>query len=143
METMERKYWVAVVSKNHLMRGIEGGFIQVNHGKEQPLKKLSARDVVVFYSPKQTFEGNEKLQAFTAISEVADDKVYQHKMSDDFVPYRRNVKFHAGKEAPIQPLIHTLQFIKNKQAWGYAFRFGFFEINKYDYEIIASAMKVI
>lgn len=125
------------------MRGVEGGFMQVNHGKEQPLRKLSAGDGVVFYSPKQTFEGNEKLQAFTAIGEVADDKVYQHKMSDDFIPFRRNVIFHTTKEATIQPLIETLQFIKNKQAWGYAFRFGFFEINAQDYEVIASAMKVI
>ncbi|MES2274700.1 MAG: EVE domain-containing protein [Bacteroidota bacterium] len=135
-----KKYWLTVVSKDHIMRGVDGGFMQANHGKEQPLKKMKPGDAVVFYSPKQTYAGDEKLQAFTAIGEVADDTVYQHKMSEDFTPYRRNINYYPANDASIQPLIKDLEFIKNKQSWGYAFRFGFFEINQADYHIIRTAM---
>ena len=37
---------------------------------------------------------------------------------------------------PIQPLIPDLDFIRNKKAWGSAFRFGLLEIGKEDFEQI-------
>jgi len=134
------KYWIVVVSKDHIARGVEGGFMQANHGKEGPLKRMAVGDGVIFYSPKKSFGGNEPLQAFTAIGEVADDKIYQHKMADDFVPYRRNINYHKCKETPIAPLISQLGFIENKPSWGYKFRFGFFEIPMADYELIRDKM---
>jgi hypothetical protein len=99
------KYWIVVVSKDHIARGVEGGFMQANHGKEGSLKRMAPGDGVIFYSPKTTFMGSESLQAFTAIGEVADDKIYQHKMADNFIPYRRNIKFRRCKDASIAPLI--------------------------------------
>jgi predicted RNA-binding protein len=134
------KYWIVVVSKDHIARGIEGGFMQANHGKEAPLKRMDVGDGVIFYSPKKTYGGNEVLQAFTAIGEVADDKIYQHKMADDFIPYRRNINYFKCQETPIAPLINELDFIENKTSWGYKFRFGFFEIPERDYKLIRSAM---
>jgi len=114
---MPAKYWIVVVSKDHLARGVEGGFMQANHGKEGPLKRLIEGDWVIFYSPKKTYHGNEPLQAFTAIGQVSDDKIYQHKMADDFIPHRRNVKFYKCEETPIAPLITNLAFIVNKKSW--------------------------
>ncbi|MCR8557072.1 EVE domain-containing protein [Mucilaginibacter sp. BJC16-A38] len=134
------KYWIVVVSKDHIARGVAGGFMQANHGKEGPLKRMAVGDWVIFYSPKQTFAGKEPLQAFTAIGEVADDQIYQHKMSDDFIPYRRNIKYHEGKETPIAPLINELSFITSKTSWGYQFRFGFFEIPEEDFKLIHSTV---
>ncbi|GAA4318943.1 EVE domain-containing protein [Mucilaginibacter gynuensis] len=134
------QYWVTVVSKDHLARGVKGGFMQANHGKAGPLKKIAKGDWVVFYSPKVAYTGNEPCQAFTAIGRAADDEVYQHKMTDDFTPYRRNIKFYEADETPIKPLINDLEFIENKNAWGFKFRFGFFEINEHDFELIQSAM---
>ena len=134
------KYWIVVVSKDHIARGVEGGFMQANHGKEGPLKRMSVGDGVIFYSPKKTYGGNAPLQAFTAIGEVADDKIYQHKMADDFIPYRRNINYFKCQETPIAPLIDQLNFIENKTSWGYKFRFGFFEIPEEDYKLIRSAM---
>jgi predicted RNA-binding protein len=133
-------YWVVVVSKDHISRGVAGGFIQANHGKVGPLKRMHTDDWVICYSSKMSYGGNELCQAFTAIGQVADDKIYQHKMSDDFIPYRRNIKYHQCTEAPIAPLIEKLDFIKNKKAWGYSFRFGFFEIGENDFELIKSQM---
>ena len=134
------KYWMVVVSKDHIARGIEGGFMQANHGKEAPLKRMSVGDGVIFYSPKKTFGGNEPLQAFTAIGEVADDEIYQHKMAEDFIPYRRNITYHKSTETPMAPLINQLGFIENKTSWGYKFRFGFFEIPEDDYKLIRDTM---
>ncbi len=137
---MRMKYWIVVVSKDHIARGVEGGFMQANHGKEAPLKRMSVGDEVIFYSPKKTFGSNDSLQAFTAIGKVADDEIYQHKMADDFIPYRRNINYFKCQETPIAPLINELDFIENKTSWGYKFRFGFFEIPEVDYDLIRSAM---
>ncbi|MES2063318.1 MAG: EVE domain-containing protein [Bacteroidota bacterium] len=137
---MAIKYFIVVVSKDHLARGVEGGFMQANHGKEAPLKKLNPGNWVIFYSPKQAYGGKEPLQAFTAIGQLKDDKIYQHKMSEGFTPYRRDVDFYKCNETPIEPLIHGLHFIENKKAWGFKFRFGFFEINETDFKTISSAM---
>jgi hypothetical protein len=139
METAPR-YWITVVSKDHLANGIAGGFMQANHGKAGPLKRIKAGDWVIFYSPKQSYKGNEQLQAFTGIGQATDDEVYQHKMFEDFIPYRRNVQFYECKETPIGPLIDDLNFIPNKTSWGYPFRFGFFEIMEHDFELIKSNM---
>ena len=134
------RYWIVVVSKDHIARGVTGGFMQANHGKEGPLKRMAINDWVMFYSPKQTFAGNEPLQAFTAIGQVADEQIYQHKMADNFIPYRRNIKYQESKETPIAPLIADLDFIKSKNSWGYQFRFGFFEIPEGDFKLIHSKM---
>jgi hypothetical protein len=130
------KYWITVVSKDHLQRGIEDGFMQANHGKSAPLKRMKKDDWVIFYSPKLTMSGDEKLQAFTALGQAIDETVYQHKMSDDFIPFRRNIKYYECKETPIVPLINDLEFIANKNSWGYPFRFGFFEINEHDFKLL-------
>lgn len=134
------KYWVAAISKEHIQRGINGGFIQVCHGKQAPLKRMKKGDGVLVYSSKITMEGNEKCQAFTALGTVADEEVYQFQMSESFIPFRRNIDFVACEDVSILPLIENLEFIANKKAWGYPFRFGFFEINETDFNFIASKM---
>jgi len=37
-------------------------------------------------------------------------------------------------------LIDSLGFIKNKKSWGYAFRFGFFEISERYFDLISATM---
>ena len=132
------KYWIAVVSKDHLTRGVAGGFMQVNHGKEAPLKRMQQNDWVVFYSPKIKMDGDEKCQAFTAIGQPADENVYSFQMTPDFIPFRRNIKFYDCKEISILPLIPDLEFIQDKKRWGYPFRYGFFEIKEKDFTLIKS-----
>ena len=134
------RYWIVVVSKDHIARGVAGGFMQANHGKAGPLKKMSVNDGVICYSPKQTYSGDEILKAFTAIGRVTADEVYQYKMSEDFIPYRRNIEWLKCRETPIAPLIDNLAFIENKKAWGYKFRFGFFEIPERDFKLIGEKM---
>jgi hypothetical protein len=133
-------YWVIVASKNHVQNGVEKGIAQANHGKAAPLKRMQVGDGILYYSPKIEFEGNQKLQAFTANGRVRDDKIYQFDMGDGFIPYRRDVEYFDCVDVPIQPLVVDLTFIVNKQSWGYLFRFGFFEIPKIDFDLIASNM---
>ncbi|HVV54834.1 MAG TPA: EVE domain-containing protein [Mucilaginibacter sp.] len=134
------RYWIAVVSKDHIKRGVAGSFMQANHGKAGALKKLRINDRVIFYSPKVTYQGDEKLQAFTAIGQVRGAEIYRHKMTEDFVPYRRDMEYYACREVPIVPLIGMLDFIRDKKAWGYRFRFGFFEIGEHDFNLISKKM---
>lgn len=133
-------YWINVVSKDHVMRGVVGGFTQANHGKPHMLKRMLRGDWIIFYSPKTAFAGDEKLQAFTAIGQVTDDEPYQVTMEQDFQPWRRKVVFKKASEAPIKPLIDVLDFIENKTHWGYKFRFGVIAISEHDFEVIRSAM---
>lgn len=133
-------YWINTVSKDHVQRGVAGGFTQANHGKPHMLRKMKKGDWIIFYSPKRTFTGNEPLQAFTAIGQVADDGAYQAEMTADFHPWRRNVTFYSCTETPIRPLIDTLDFIQDKTHWGYKFRFGVFAIDEHDFKQIRAHM---
>lgn len=139
-EKQNPKYWVAVVSQEHTMRGVSGGFMQVCHGKKAPLQRMREGDWLLVYSPKIQMEGDEKCQAFTAIGQATDSTVYQFQMSEDFIPFRRNIRFEQCQPVSIVPLISELDFIQNKKSWGYPFRFGFFEISEKDFTFIASKM---
>jgi len=134
------KYYINTVSRDHVMRGVEGGFTQANHGKPQALKRLRKSDWIIFYSPKTAFKDGETLQKFTAIGQVKDEDLYQFEMSPDFVPWRRNVDFKKCEEVLIRPMINELTFIKNKAQWGYMFRFGMFEIPEEDFAKIRKEM---
>ena len=94
----------------------------------------------MFYSPKTVYQDGEPLQAFTAIGQIRDDELYQVEMAPGFVPWRRNVDFQDCVETPIRPLIDDLSFIVDKTHWGYKFRFGLFEIQATDFELIRDVM---
>lgn len=139
---MKRRFWIAVVSKEHVLRGVEGGFMQACHGKKGPLVRMKKGDGFLFYSGKISMDGNEKCQEFTAIGEVKDDLVYQFQMSENFIPFRRNIDFLESNSVSILPLIDDLEFIQDKKYWGYNFRFGFLEIGEKDFNFIQSKMIV-
>jgi predicted RNA-binding protein len=62
-------------------------------------------------------------------------------MSPSFKPFRRNVKYQRTGAIKIEPLVNDLNFIRNKESWGYAFRFGLVEIEKTDFERIEKAFE--
>ena len=134
------RYWIGVASKDHVARGVEGGFCQLCHGKAQPLTRMAVGDWIIYYSPKQTFGGDHACQQFTAIGRVVGDAVYQFEMAPGFVPSRRDIKFLSARPVDIRPLIHQLDFIQRKDRWGYAFRFGHIEISQEDFDLISSRM---
>jgi hypothetical protein len=137
----QQRYWIGVASRDHVLKGKQGGFCQLCHGKSNPLRRLNAGDWIVYYSPRSGMQGGDVIQAFTAIGKILAGEPYPLDMGGGFVPYRRDVQFVEGIEVPIRPLLEDLSFIKNKQSWGYTFRFGFFEIPEADFEQIAIAMQ--
>ena len=53
------RFWIGVVSKEHVLRGVEGGFCQVCHGKKVPLNRMKKGDYLLYYSPKYQLNGQE------------------------------------------------------------------------------------
>ncbi len=139
-DARDTRYWLIVVSRDHVEIGKRLGIVQANHGKAAPMKRLRPGDMVVFYSPKLRFEGKEPLKRFTAIARVKEGDVYQGDMGAGFVSFRRDADYLPCDEVDALPLIPELTFIRNKSAWGYVFRFGFLEIPKEDFETISRRM---
>lgn len=61
--------------------------MQVCHGKQGSLKRMSVKEWLIVYSPAEKMKRSEKCMTFTAIGPASDDIVYAHKMSEDFTPY--------------------------------------------------------
>jgi hypothetical protein len=135
------KYWIAVASADHARRGKPGGFMQVNHGKAAPLRRVSPGDGVAYYSPAITMGGKDRLQAFTIIGKVQPGEIYAGEMGT-WTAYRRDVTYFDAEEAPIAPLLDRLEFTAGQRNWGYKMRFGLFEISHHDFTLIAQAMGV-
>jgi hypothetical protein len=94
----------------------------------------------VYYSPTAVLRGNDRLQAFTAIGVVKDDAPYQADIGGGFCPFRRDVDWRGAAEAPIKPLLGSLDFATAGRNWGFQLRFGLFEISEHDMAVIAAAM---
>ena len=136
------KYWIAVASREHVLRGVAGGFAQVCHGKAGPLRAMQENDWLVYYSPTERFGEPIPCRRFTAIGQVGSKAPYQYQMSEDFIPWRRDVIFVKAKETEITPLIDKLSFIPDKKRWGFPFRRGCFAIPREDFQLIATSMGV-
>lgn len=137
------RYWIAVASREHVLRGVAGGFAQVCHGKPGPLKLMKLGDWIVYYSPVEIFGQKNPCRRFTAIGRVDEGEPYQYAMSKDFVPWRRNVTFLSAQEADIEPMLDDLSFIRDKRRWGFPFRRGCFSVSHSDFRHIAQRMGVI
>lgn len=132
--------WMNTVSRDHVELGVRGRFAQATHGRPTMLSKMARGDWIVFYSPRTVHPDGEPLQAFTAIGQIADDEPYQVSLGPDLALWRRNVDFLECTEAPIRPLLESLEFIEDKSRWGYKFRSGVFKIGDHDLEVLRSAM---
>ena len=134
------RYWCGVVSREHIMIGVSGGFCQVGHGKRAPLARMAVGDGIVFYSPVLSLGSKEKVQRFTAIGRISGESVYQVEMLPSFKPYRRDVQYFKGREVDIHPLLQELEITKGRSSWGYMFRMGHFALPEEDFFKIARAM---
>jgi hypothetical protein len=136
----ERRFWIGVVSKDHVETALAGGFTQLNHGRAGGLERMRAGDGFAFYSPRTAYPDGPPLQAFTAIGRIRTGTIYQADMGTDFKPFRLDVEFLPAGSAPIRPLIESLSFIHSKEHWGAAFRFGLVRVPPEDFARIAAAM---
>ncbi len=137
------QYWVAVASREHVLKGVSEGVAQVCHGKKGPLGRMKAGDWLVYYSPTEQFRGDIPCRRFTAIGKVSPQEPYLYEMSPDFIPWRRDVSFQAASEASILPLLGLLSFTRGIRSWGLPFRRGCFKIPQEDFTVISSSMGII
>lgn len=139
---MSVRFWLGVVSANHVERGVAGGFAQVCHGKLVPLRRMQVGDVLFYYSPRSEMRGGQAVQAFTAVGRVV-SLPYRFAMSADFVPHRVDVDWLPAQSAPIRPLLARLQFVHNAPQgnWAYLLHRGHFEMGAHDARLIAHAMR--
>ncbi len=135
------RYWIGVASADHVAFGVAGGFMQLNHGKAAPLRRVSAGDWIIYYSPQQALGCKSVLQAFTALGQVLEGAPYPIEQ-DGQKKKRKNVRFVPVCTCNIRPLIPVLAFIRDKQHWGYAFRFGLVEIGEQDFLYIKARLVV-
>ncbi|GMA63082.1 EVE domain-containing protein [Alicyclobacillus fastidiosus] len=136
------RYWVGVVSENHVRAAEQAGFAQVCHGKRVPLSRMKGGDWLVYYSPKTIYPEGAPLQSFTAIARVKDGIVYQVEISPGFIPNRINVDYVQTRNVKLCLLKERLHFCKENPRLGLLFRRGHFEIDKDDFQLISDAMVV-
>lgn len=134
------RYWIGVVSREHVLRGVEGGFAQLGHGKEAPLRRLEKGDWLVYYSPRVAHPDGDPLRAFTAIGQVEDHAAAQVVVSTGFRPWRRRMRYHHGREVPASGLLPELEVVPDPRRWGLVVRRGLVEIGRNDFERIATEM---
>ena len=101
---------------------------------------MKTGDYVIFYSSKYYFDKKDKCQEFTAIGRVKSDDIYQFEMTPEFCPFRIDIEFLESNDISILPLINELEFILNKQKWGYPFRWGTLQIYQQDFNLISNLM---
>ena len=138
-ETM-KKYWMAVVSQEHVLRGIKEGFSMLYHGKEKPLQSMNTGDFIIYYSPTEHYGQKKPCQKFTALGIIQADPAEYYILSENFSGWKRNTLYLPVKEVSIKSLIPALSFIKNKTYWGMPFRRGLFSLPQKDFALIASLM---
>jgi EVE domain len=139
------KYWLGVVHRSHALRGVDAGIARTNHGARFGMARMSRGDGFVFYSPKTTYPDGPALKAFTAIGRVVDDEEWQgveaEGQENEFHPWQRRIDYDlSAHEAPIAPLVETLELTRGHKNWGFQLLRGHLEISKNDFLVIAAEM---
>jgi hypothetical protein len=140
------RFWLAVVHRDHVRRGVEQGIAQVNHGSKSGIARLHPGDGLVYYSPKDGYPDGAALRAFTAIGRVAEGGPWQAApmaMGDrgGVAPWRRRVEYLDDvTEAPIEPLLPVLELTRSTPNWGWIMRRGLLELTAHDFGLIAHEM---
>lgn len=130
-------YWLGVVSKDHVLRGVSLGIVQVGHGKRPPLTRMHPGDWFVYYSPREKIDTGASLKAFTALGRITDDEIWQAD-EGSFTPWRRRADYLTDvSDAPIASLALDLTAQPN---WGHQLRRGLLELSEHDFEAIRAAM---
>ena len=136
----EARHWIGVASKEHVLRGVAGGFCMFAHGKHEAVKRVQPGDWIVDCSPRTALDGGDEVRAFTALGQVAEAEPYQAEMAPGRSGWRRDVRYLPGRDADIYPLLPKLSFIKDPSHWGLAFRRGLFWVAREDFAVVAKAM---
>jgi hypothetical protein len=134
------KYWLAVVQREHVLRGVEAGIVQTNHGVKSGIQRMKPGDGLTYYSPKTAYPAGDPLREFTAIGTIAGGEPWQENQGE-FNPWRRHVDYDKTATAtPIAPLLDVLELTRGNKNWGFIMRRGQIEITESDFRAIATQM---
>lgn len=139
------KYWLGVVSKEHVLRGVELGIAQANHGKRTAVERMQPGDTLIYYSPREGMRSGAPVRAFTAIGTIGDRPAWQAdpvELPDGgcFQPWRRSVSYRTdARETAIDELRDELDLTSSPN-WGMVLRRGLIELTAHDHAVIAKAM---
>lgn len=137
---MEPKFWLGVVQREHVLRGVAGGFAQTNHGVRSGIQRMLPGHGLIYYSPKTSYPDGDPLREFTAIGTVVDAEPWQEN-EGDFTPWRRQIDYDTTAHAtPIAPLLDVLELTRGNKNWGFIMRRGQIEISQNDFRLIAHEM---
>ncbi|MFF0456801.1 EVE domain-containing protein [Nocardia africana] len=135
------KYWLAVVSRDHVRRGVALGIAHANHGKRAAVERMRPGDGLVYYSPRTGMREGDPVKSFTAIGTIDDRPVWQ---ADDqggcFRPWRRAVNYRPdARDITIDTVRGDLD-LTSVPNWGIVLRRGVVELSAHDFEVISRAM---
>jgi hypothetical protein len=135
------RYWLGVVSLQHVERGVAGGFAQLCHGRASPLRRMRAGDWLIYYSPRIEMDRESaRVQAFTALGRLVDDRVYEHDLGGGWVPHRRDVAYERVRPVALDELRGQLHLL-TRSGWAMMLRRGHLELDAHDFARIAAAMR--
>jgi hypothetical protein len=132
------RHWISVVSREHVLLGVAGGFAMMNHGKLAPLRRLNPGNGLAYYSPRTAYPDGDTLKAFTAIGTVGAAPPYPAQMPSGLEVFRLGMDWLKARETPISGLTDRLEFTRGN--WGMLARRGLFEISDADFQTIRTAM---
>ena len=58
----ETRFWIGVASAEHCCRGVEGGFVQLGHGRAAPVQALAPGDGIALYAPREGMRDGAPVQ---------------------------------------------------------------------------------
>ena len=110
----ERRYWIGVVSQDHVEAAVAHGFVQLNHGKPHRSSECSPATVSRSIRRATTYPAGAPLQAFTAIGRVAKAPIYEANDAGarHRLPARRRISrrdARADQAAARAPDVHPQQ----------------------------------
>jgi hypothetical protein len=133
------KHWLGVVSRSHVERAVAGGFAQLCHGRAAPLRRMAAGDWLVYYSATAEMGGGERVQSFTALGQVVDDRIYEVDVGE-WPACRRDVRYEPVGPVTLASLADRLHLTAQSH-WGFALRRGHLPLDAHDFAIVAQAMR--
>ncbi|MEU6560707.1 EVE domain-containing protein [Nocardia nova] len=135
------RYWLAVVSRDHVRRAVALGIVQTNHGKRAPMERMRPGDGLVFYSPRTGMREGDPVKSFTGLGTVEDRPVWQAEEQDGcFRPWRRAVGYRReAHDIPIETLRSELELTAVPN-WGVVLRRGLVELSAHDFAVISRTM---
>lgn len=147
-----RRYFLLTGSKDHMETWIKHGFIQQKHPHR--IERIKEGDYVVCYASKVDFSSNRPYRKIIGVCRAVDDghetlsgAAMKKSAEAEGTAYcydscfRRRVEFLPLKgHIDIAPIIPKLSFVRNKKSWGLYFISGFREVDKADFDTLASGL---